>query len=94
MTEKKGLLPVVSSDTCYSIIQEVSEKSSGDYTIQVLKRLAEDNPVVATFLAEFALKSRDPAAISYTTTILYRMLESQAAADKLERDEKYRDIKP
>lgn len=85
MSDKKGLLPIVSEDTGHAVQAELLHSRQSEYVSELLERLQEDNPRIAEFVSRLANKCRDPTAVTYGSLLVYRLLESQAEADELKR---------
>jgi len=83
MIDKKGLLPIVTEEVGYTIQAELKQSSKNDYIREMLERLQEDNPCVANFISKMSLSSDDATGTAYTALLTYRLLESQAEADRL-----------
>jgi len=90
MTEKKGLLPIVSKEVGFSIQNEVFNSNENEFALNLIRRLAnEDNPCIANYLSQLAIQSRTAEmrdAILYAGLGVYRLLESQAEADKMKQE--------
>ena len=76
-------LPLVTKETGYAVCRELEREDNNDYVIQLLERLEEDNPCVAEFVSRLAIQHEDPVGISTAAVLVYRLLESQAEADRL-----------
>lgn len=83
MSEKKMLLPVVSEEVGFAIQAEYRQNKK--YTQAIIVRLQEDNPCIVNFISQMALASKDPQYVAETAILVYRLLESQAEADKLNK---------
>ena len=88
MSDKKGVLPTVSEEVCFAVQAEIQQSKENDYVVDMLSRLQEDNPFIANFISTFSLKTSDPTSSTYAGLLVYRLLESQAQADKMEADTK------
>lgn len=89
MTEKQGLLPLVSEDVCYAVQAELHHSKENEFVIELLRRLEKDNPLVANFIAQFSLTTEDPVGATYAGLLVYRLLESQADANNLNKSAKF-----
>ena len=49
----------------------------------MIKRLQDVNPCIANFVSGLALGTKNPFETAYAGFLVYRLLESQAQADKL-----------
>ncbi len=76
----------MSEDIGYAIQKELLEKPGNMYVVDILTRLGEENPKVANFISSFAMTTRDQLGTAYMGVLVYRLLESQAAADKMKRE--------
>lgn len=90
MSEKKGLLPVVKEEIGHAVQAEMLHSNGKTYEIKMLQRLArDDNPCIANFISAFAMGMETPEArdaAMYSGLLVYRMLESQAEADRMNGD--------
>ena len=80
-----NLLPIVDADIGQSVAQAIENQS--EYTEKLLKRISKENPVVAEFIMKWAMLNED--SMEETTLcglIVYRLLESQAEADKMSEE--------
>lgn len=76
-------LPVVTKETGALVSREIERDENNDYIIRLLERLEGENPCVAEFVSRMAVQHEDPVAISTAALLVYRLLESQAEANKL-----------
>jgi hypothetical protein len=84
MSDKKGLLPIVSDEIGYAIEAELIQGHKDHYYGKLLKRLSEeDNPCIANFISKMSALSTDPGTTTSTALLVYRLLESQAEADRM-----------
>lgn len=82
----KNLLPVVSEDIGHAVREELLSQQGNDYAVEVIKRLAEENPCVAQFISNLILAAsnrNEAMSALYVGVLVYRMLESQAEANYL-----------
>ena len=91
MSEKEGLLPKVSEAVKETTIAEFSKAGGTPYTLELIKRLSNENPEIISFIIDYAKKMDErygqkcfETAIN-TGIYVYKMLESQAEADNLEK---------
>ena len=82
MAEK---LPKVTKETGFAVCRELEQESDNNYVIRLLERLEDENPCVAEFVSRLAIQHDDPVGISTAALLVYRLLESQAEADSLNR---------
>ena len=86
MTDKKGLLPIVHKEIGLAVQRKISEQPGNEFLIQTIERLTEDNPCIANFVSQFGVVSGNPHLVAYVGIVVYRLLESQAEADKLDKE--------
>jgi hypothetical protein len=93
MTKKKGLLPIVKQEVRDVILAEIKQETLEDYVSRQLNNIKEDNPTIASFIDNFdKISQKKLIHARYIGVIIYRLLESQAEAEKLEREIHYSDI--
>jgi len=81
-------LPVVKPEIGGSLQQEMVEKANDlKYVKQQLRRLDTENPTVAYFIRNFAKTTKDKVGAAYCGLIVYRLLESQAEANRMHQEE-------
>lgn len=81
-------LPVVKPEIGGSLEREMSEKANDlKYVKEQLKRLDVENPTVAYFIRNFAKTTKDKIGTAYCGLIVYRLLESQAEANRMYQEE-------
>ena len=90
MSNKKGLLPIISQEVGNSITAEILQTNGDKYMLDLLQRLGvEDNPGIANYVNIMMMQAKIPdtrEAILYAALGVYRLLESQAEADKMNRE--------
>jgi len=79
-------LPVVKPEIGASLQQEMPD-SDLKYIKGQLKRLDTENPTVAHFIRNFAKTTKDKVGAAYCGLVVYRLLESQAEANRMYQDE-------
>lgn len=81
-------LPIVKPEITASLYKEVkeSEEFSSRYINNHLKRLDKENPTVAAWIRKHAKTSKDKMSCAYCALIVYRLLESQAEANRMNVD--------
>jgi Mg/Co/Ni transporter MgtE len=84
--DRKKLLPYVNEEIGFALQKEFLETQGNEYVTQVLTRLREDNPCIANFISNMSVSSGDPTSCATTGILVYRLLESQAEADKLKSE--------
>lgn len=80
-----SLLPIVKEETGFSLQAELLECPENQYVLKHIKRLENDNPCIANFISQLAVLSGDPQSVAYAGILVYRLLESQAETDNLEK---------
>jgi hypothetical protein len=70
------VLPVVRQSVAMKIRDELLAEQG--YTAELLKRVAEENPIVANFIATFAVDSSDATSVLTCALLVYRLLEKQS----------------
>lgn len=84
------LLPVVKAEVGFSVTEEINVgETDADYILPAIRRLQIVNPCVANFLAAFAAGTDDKEAVLICGLVVYRLLESQAEADRMAEDFKF-----
>jgi hypothetical protein len=79
-------LPRVTRETGYAVCREFEQENDNDYVIRLLERLEQVNPCIAEFVSRLAIQHDDPVGVSTAALLVYRLLESQAEADGLNRE--------
>lgn len=79
-------LPTVSEEVCAAIQKELSEATGNGYVADLLRRLQAENPLLAQFIANFAITQQNPTGVSTAGLLVYRLLESQAEANRMRRE--------
>jgi hypothetical protein len=79
-------LPIVNPDIGHSIARELHLADDAEYMDQQLERLEEENPVVSVWIKNFSERTDDPMGAKFCAYMLYRMLESQAEANRMARE--------
>lgn len=90
MSDKQGLVPIVTQEVASAIKAEMLQSNSNDYIIEILERLGDgDNPSIANYLGQLANQSRTPfekQLIVYAGLGVYRLIESQIEANKMKKE--------
>lgn len=76
-------LPVVKQEIGGSLERELINKDDLKYIKAQLKRLDVENPTIAYFIRNFAKTTKDKIGVAYCGLIVYRLLESQAEANRM-----------
>ncbi len=79
-----GLLPKVNEGTGKSVQRDYARDTL--YSTKLVERLSTENPCILNFINEMSNHSKDPESVLETSLLVYRLLESQAEADKLDRE--------
>lgn len=79
-------LPVVKPEIGGSLQQEMPDNDI-KYVKDQLRRLDTENPTVAHFIRNFAKTTKDKVGSAYCGLIVYRLLESQAEANRMYQEE-------
>jgi hypothetical protein len=79
-------LPVVKPEIGGSLERELLDKFDVDYIKEQLNRLDTDNPTVARFIRKFSKTTEDRKGAALCGVVVYRMLESQAEANRMSEE--------
>ena len=82
----KGLLPKIKPEIISSVIRDYERDNL--YFANLTQRLTNENPCILQFIDEMSDMSNNPKYVLETSLLVYRLLESQAEADKLNEDYK------
>lgn len=93
MSNKKGLLPIVSEEVTDVVELELEQKDI-EYINEILNRMKEDNPVIYDVIqtsvsylqTNYDYSEEELLPALYLSTIVYCLLESQAEANKLNKE--------
>lgn len=78
-------IPVVHPEIAGPLQREIDKfPSDGEYLKKKLSELAEENPVLEHFIRNFAKTTKDPKGTAMCGVLVFKFLESQAAANRLE----------
>ncbi len=84
------LLPKVEKDIFASVGQSMEEDNDSDaeFIMKYSKHLEKVNPVILTFISDWSEKSKGKSFLRLVIGMLtvYRLLESQAEAEQMNRD--------
>ena len=75
-------LPTIKVETAQSVFRDMQKNNSAK---DIINRLYEDNNIIFSYINAASEKLKTEHT-NQSCTMIYRMLESQAEADKLERD--------
>jgi hypothetical protein len=84
-------LPVVKPEVAASLHREIFDKFDVPYIKNQLARLDEDNPVIGRWIMEFGKTTDDKVGAMYCGIMVYRLLESQAEANRMAEEIKLGD---
>ena len=80
-------LPIVKEEIGFAIQEEFRNSMGGDYICETLKRMEKENPCIANFISAYSLQFKESILPTMSCAVLvYRLLESQAEADAMEKD--------
>jgi len=92
MIEKKDLLPIVQEEVVRAVQEEFRQRGY-NYVKETLERIKQDNPLVGFYIDEFVKRNQNLSPllspsllIEYATIFVYRLIESQAEAEKMNRE--------
>jgi len=79
----KPLLPQVTAETAAAVRAELLK--SGGYVVKIAERLERENPYLINFIGHFIQRfdQKEAEAAVYLSLLVYRLLESQAEADRM-----------
>jgi len=80
---QKSVLPTVKPETCFSIETIFSRDEDETFVLRYLEEIKKTNPMVGLWIERFSNKSDDPLMTSACATVVYKMLESQLEAERL-----------
>lgn len=79
----KDLLPFVTNEVGFSIAASLGNESDPETWKREFRRIKKLNPGVAQFIAGWSRHSKDKLHTAILGMIVYRLLESQAEADRM-----------
>lgn len=79
-------LPHVNFDIGHSLAREVVCRDDKEYLEEQLNRLEKENPAVSRWIRNFSKTTRDRLGSMFCAVMVYRLLESQAEADRMTRE--------
>ena len=82
----KTLLPIVDAEVGFSLAKTVGEKGDLEFINSELRRIDKENPVVADFIKKWAKLGNCSTHTKFCGILVYRMLQSQAEADRMTED--------
>jgi hypothetical protein len=84
----KNLLPFVTEEVGYSIAKDMCNDDE-KYVIEELQKIQDENPVVANFIFKWIKINKKKEArinVAFCVIIVYKMLRSQAEADRMNEE--------
>lgn len=80
------LFPVVTAETCMSVTAGISTQGTDQYLDIMSKEIAEENPYVWFTIIGLMDGINDEKTVLKAGVTVYKLLKSQAEADKLKKD--------
>lgn len=82
----KPLLPIVDAEVGFSLAKTVGEKGDSEFVKLELRGINRENPTVANFIKKWAKLSECPTHTKFCGILVYKLLRSQAEADRMSED--------
>lgn len=82
----KPLLPIVDSEVGFSLAKHVGEKGDADFIKTELQKMDKENPTVANFIRKWSLLGGCQTHTKFCGILVYKLLRSQAEANRMEED--------
>lgn len=82
----KPLLPIVEADIGFSLAKFVGERGDNDFINLELRRMEKENPTVSSFIKKWAKLGGCPMHTKFCGILVYKLLRSQAEADRMAED--------
>jgi len=79
-------LPRVSKGVAAAVQGEILEGEGRGYFVELMETLERDNPYLARILSGYALQHENQAAVAAAGLLVYRLLDSQLEADRLNQE--------
>lgn len=79
-------LPLVVADIGCPIAHALRGQDDEEYIQNELDKINKENPVIVEFLRQFAETTDDEVGSQFAGILIYKMLRSQAEADKMKQD--------
>ena len=80
------ILPVVSKEVAIPIGKSIITENDNEYCKEQLSLLKVKNPVIAHWIENFSNKCEDKIGATMCGLIVYRLLESQAEANRMKSE--------
>lgn len=87
----KTLLPIVDSEVGFSLAKYVGEKGDAEFIKSELKKISKENPTIAEFIKKWSSLSNCQTHTKFCGILVYKLLRSQAEADRMNEDLKLGD---
>lgn len=84
-------LPVVKPEVAASLHRQIFDKFDEPFIKEQLAILDKDNPVIARWIRQFGKTTEDAIGAMYCGVIVYKLLESQAEANRMAQEIKLGD---
>lgn len=83
----KPLLPLVLPEIGFSLAESLNlNLPDNKYVRTELKYLDDKNPVIANFIRDWSLRAKDKVRSAMCGILVYRLLESQAEANRMREE--------
>jgi hypothetical protein len=82
----KPLLPIVDAEVGFSLAKNVGERGDVEFLQSELVRINKENPTVADFIKKWGKLSDCPTHTKFCGILVYKLLRSQAEADRMTED--------
>jgi len=87
----KPLLPIVDAEVGFSLAKTVGEAGDSEFMKSELQRINRENPTVANFIKRWSQLSECPTHTKFCGILVYKLLRSQAEADRMMEDLNFED---
>jgi len=78
MSENRGLVPIVITDTVKATRREMFKYTGNEYAEKGLESLEQDNPILGICISEYASGCRNPEEIKRVGVNVYKLLKRRA----------------
>lgn len=79
-------LPVVNPNVGYSLSRQLMQVDDEPYMEEELERIDATNPAISMWIRKYAERTEDPMGAMFCALLVYKMLESQAEANKMSEE--------
>lgn len=76
-------LPYVNPNVGYSLARQLMTVDDEPYMEEELGRLDRENPAVSMWIRKYGERTEDPMGSMFCALLVYKLLESQAEANKM-----------